>query len=685
MQHLRAERLQQAKVLYEQILQVNPRNAEALQWLGVIFFKQGNSRKAIEIINQSITENPQNAFVYSTLGNVLKGINQRTAAIESYRKALAIKPDFVEALNNLGIVLSTDGQLDEAIESYRKALLIYPNYTEALNNLGTALHAKGKPNEAIDAFRKALALDPKYGQALFNLGNTMLDHAPEQAMPFIRQSLTVNPSYYEAWVTLGKLQNAQGFLDQASACFQRAISIKPSPGLNVFDALMLPPIMGTNDEVAASRLRFENNLEKLTAEGVTVLDPLKEFCKPNFHLAYHGRNDKDLQVKVANFYERACPSLLYVAPHCIRPKIVGKKRRIGFLSKFIAMHSVASSFSSLINEVGVLGEFEVALISSGDMADSSLREAYSNFGGKYFRITLDLPKAREQVAALELDVLVYLDIGMDPFSYFLAYSRLAPIQCVAGGHPVTTGISAMDYFLSADLAEIADAQLHYSEKLVRLPFGLLYLERPVLPTTHKSRSELGLPEEGHVYICPMTLHKLHPDFDAAIERILQLDSSGHVVFVADAKYSVWREQLDHRFNLTISKQVRHRVIFMPWVSDPLDFMRVVDASDVVLDSFHFGVGTTIAPIASVGTPFVTMPSDLMRGRVGLYFCKLMDLMECVVHDVEDYAVKAVTIASNPSERERLKSTMLANNHVLFRNPKAIEDFSNFLGTVCHVN
>jgi predicted O-linked N-acetylglucosamine transferase (SPINDLY family) len=66
-------------------------------------------------------------------------------------------------------------------------------------------------------------------------------------------------------------------------------------------------------------------------------------------------------------------------------------------------------------------------------------------------------------------VLLYADIGMEPFSYTLAFSRLAPVQCVAWGHPVTTGLPEIDHFLSSDLMEPPGAEAHYTERLVRLP------------------------------------------------------------------------------------------------------------------------------------------------------------------------------------------------------------------------
>ena len=235
----------------------------------------------------------------------------------------------------------------------------------------------------------------------------------------------------------------------------------------------------------------------------------------------------------------------------------------------------------------------------------------------------------------------------------------------------------MDYYLSSDLVEPADADRHYSEKLVRLPIGVFYFERPDLPTTFKLRSELGLPEGGHIYLCPMALQKIHPDFDEAIARILQLDTNGYVVLFQDAKHSAWKGLLAKRFEQTIPENVRNRILFLPWVNNYFDFISINEVSDVVLDLFHFGIGSTAIATCSVGTPIVTRLGEFLRGRTGLLYCKLLDVMECVAVDTEDYARKVVAIATDQSLRERIKSKILANNHDLFENPQPIKDMADF--------
>ena len=145
----------------------------------------------------------------------------------------------------------------------------------------------------------------------------------------------------------------------------------------------------------------------------------------------------------------------------------------------------------------------------------------------YVEVPTNLPAARQAIAGQRLDVLYYADIGMDPVTYSLAFSRLAPVQCVTWGHPVTTGLDTIDYFISMDAAEPEDAAEHYTETLVRLKALSVYYYRPEPPASLKDRAAFGLPEECHLYSCPQTLFKLHPEFDDLLGAILRRDPQGH--------------------------------------------------------------------------------------------------------------------------------------------------------------
>src|SRR4029079_6999972 len=134
-------------------------------------------------------------------------------------------------------------------------------------------------------------------------------------------------------------------------------------------------------------------------------------------------------------------------------------------------------YNRLIALLAAEPDLDVVLIDLGGAADAELRAACA----RTLAPPQDLAQARAAIAGEQLDVLVHADIGMDPFGYFLAFSRLAPVQRATFGHPDTSGLRNIDYFLSSALFEREDAQAHYSERLVRLNALPLHLARPLPP------------------------------------------------------------------------------------------------------------------------------------------------------------------------------------------------------------
>ena len=150
---------------------------------------------------------------------------------------------------------------------------------------------------------------------------------------------------------------------------------------------------------------------------------------------------------------------------------------------------------------------------------------------------------------------------MEPMTYSLAFSRLAPVQCTTWGHPNTTAIPAIDYFISSEHLDTPDAQVHYTEKLVRLPLPAIYYYRPQVPAVMKTRPDLGFGADEHLYGCPQTLYKFHPDFDAILAGILRSDPAGRLVLIR-GQSPVMDEVLLGRFRRSMG-DVIDRVSFVP--------------------------------------------------------------------------------------------------------------------------
>src|SRR5205814_5379429 len=123
--------------------------------------------------------------------------------------------------------------------------------------------------------------------------------------------------------------------------------------------------------------------------------------------------------------------------------------------------------------------FDVTVLSVGDPRDEVAQFFRAN-ADRYIVLPPALSAARDAIAAEKLDILFYADLGMDPVTYSLAFSRLAPVQCVTWGHSVTSGVGTIDYYISSAEFEDESAPEHYSEQLVRLLTSAICYEPPTL-------------------------------------------------------------------------------------------------------------------------------------------------------------------------------------------------------------
>ncbi|MEO1995643.1 MAG: hypothetical protein ABGZ17_10255, partial [Planctomycetaceae bacterium] len=289
--------------------------------------------------------------------------------------------------------------------------------------------------------------------------------------------------------------------------------------------------------------------------------------------------------------------------------------------------------------------------------------------------TDDVPTAITRIERANLDVLFYADLGMDSVTYALAHSRLAPVQCTTWGHPSTTGLSTIDYFLSSHLLEIPEADEHYTERLIRLSCLPTYYVRPTLPTEIRSRKELGLPRDCHLYLCPQSLFKLHPDFDSIMGGILQSDPQAIIVLIAGL-HATWEQQVRQRIARALP-DCHERILIIPRVN-AIDFQHLLGCADVMLDPLHFSGGNTSYQAFAMGLPIVTLPSQFMRGRVTAAQCRLLGLDDLVVSTIDEYVQRATAIATHPQYRKSLTAHIREHNDALFENDDVVTEIQAFM-------
>lgn len=162
--------LDAAQELYQRLLALDSRNANALHYLGVLLHARGQSDAAIECMRQSIALDPAVPDWHANLGNVLLHLRRLEDAADAYSAAVGLAPNNAAILNNLGALRRVQSRFPEAEAAFLKALEQDPARADAHANLGNLYGDMGRLKQAFKHYCEAVILDPKLYPARTMLG-----------------------------------------------------------------------------------------------------------------------------------------------------------------------------------------------------------------------------------------------------------------------------------------------------------------------------------------------------------------------------------------------------------------------------------------------------------------------------------------------------------------------------------
>jgi predicted O-linked N-acetylglucosamine transferase (SPINDLY family) len=350
--------------------------------------------------------------------------------------------------------------------------------------------------------------------------------------------------------------------------------------------------------------------------------------------------------------------------------------RIGYASTFLRNHNGAVWLLGWLKHRD-RGDFEVFCYHTGRRRDAKT-EVFRELADRFHHIPADLEAAARQIHGDDLDVLVHPELGMDAFNMLLASLRLAPIQCVGWGHPVTSGLPTMDCWLSCELMEPEDGDQHYTEKLVRLPnLGHCYSDaqcrRLATSKPLKSRTDLGLPEDRVLYFCSQSLFKYLPQYDSLFPEIARRVPNAVFVFLAiSSAYVVqaFMHRIEKAF-AALGMEAKQHCIMRPRLSEQ-DYVEMNRLVDVFLDNPAWSGNNTTLTAVDAGLPVVTLPTGLMRGRHTYGILKMIGLEETIATDTDDYVRIAAQLGTDAGYREHIRAAILAHREHLYNDTACIQ-------------
>jgi len=535
--------------------------------------------------------------------------NRLEEANASCLKLCQQNPGNPRAWFELGCINAQLGNLDKAAESFQHVLMILPRHAESFFNLGKISTLQNRADLAIQFYQKALQSQPDYIEAYNNLGNLYrICGKPSAALEiFQRAARAAQPSFnglYKIHDNIASTLQETGNLKEALQHYRRALALKPDYAEAHSNLLFLL----SYNVLCSPQEMLEESKQWDQTHGARRL----------FSHTQHGNPQQRLRIG-------------YVSPDLRRHAVSY------FLEPILAHHDPQQVEVFCYAEVKHPDEVTLRLQqlshhwrSTVGMSDEDLAQKIHDDG---IHILVDLAG---HTANSRLRVFTF---------------KPAPIQVTYLGYFATTGLNAMDYWLSDEVLHPADTTELAVETIYRLPRCCLtyqpdiqtppVTQRPDGPVVFGSFNQLTKTSPQAVQLWAEVLHAV-PD-----SRLLIKSKQ-----LADA---TMRETLLARFEAQGIDPAR--ITPMPHAPSLREHLATYGQVDIALDTIPRTGGSTTTEALWMGVPVITLAGERFIERLSASMLNALGLSECVASSREEYIHKAIKLASDYPHRTQLRHTM----------------------------
>ncbi|WP_295515757.1 UDP-N-acetylglucosamine-peptide N-acetylglucosaminyltransferase [uncultured Stenotrophomonas sp.] len=523
---------------------------------------------------------------------------------QQLQQALARQPgDFIAWVMLADLELEA-GDIGAGERAARHALQLRPNHPEALARLGRVAWMAGAHADAATLLGQASALAPEHpGIALW------LGHALEDA------------------------DDAEG----AAAAYRRAHALLPG-----------------EPYIAAQRLAWQRRLcdwqdvDALAAQVRAAVASGQGVVEPFAFLS----EDASAAEQLACARTRAAAVAAAVRPLPAVPVRARGPLRIGFLSNGFGAHPTGLLTVALLEHLQADPALQLHLFALNRNDGSRIRQRLQSAARLHEVAGQRHAETAAQIRAQGIDVLFDLRGWGGGGTPEVLAMRPAPLQLNWLAYPGTSGAPWLDAVVGDAFALPPALELHYSERVLRLPRAFQPSDNTRVLQPAPTRAECGLPEQGVVFCCFNNSYKLNPRSAGRAFAVLQA-VPGSVLWLLSGP-----GQADARLRAAAqaSGVDPARLVFMAKLPHPQYLARYALA-DLFLDTHPYNAHTTASDALWAGCPVLTCPGDTFAARVAGSLNHHLGLAHMNVADDAAFIATAAALGNDPAALAALRAEL----------------------------
>lgn len=613
---LRLDRNVQAAASYRSATALPTANAAHYHGLGRSLHALGATADAESAYRQSIALDASLAAPMLHYADLLRETRRKEPAIAIYQAVLLLEPNNVDALNNLGMALQEDGQLEAALASFRQVALLAPDNPVTHSNIAAALNDMGQREAALESCRRAVKLGPKSTAAHVNLGTCLMEMGRlSEAVNSFETVVKLDPHHRRAYVNISAALNRLGRIDQAIVHCRKALKINPDW-----------------DELHSNLLFYLTHSQDLDAAAL--------FAE---HVRYAEHFEAPLRASWPQHGNTRDPE---------------RRLRIGFVSADLYNHAVAHFITPILEYLSQSRQVEIVAYANSFHDDHVSRHLHGLFAVWRQVEKLSHAELAQLITSDAIDILIDLS-GHTGFNRLPTFARKpAPLQVSWIGYPGTTGLQAMDYYLT-DRYYSPPGKLddQFTEKLVRLPAAAPFLPPPESPPISTSPAL----ENGYItYGSFNRAGKLNRATIARWSKLLRMVPDARMLLAAMPD-----KQTSNMLRSWFASEgiASARLTFHGHASIP-DYLALHSQVDICLDTYPYTSGTTGLNAMWMGVPTLTMVGATLPGYATSTILSHAGLHEFIAFGEVEFLEKGQLFASQPilfsdlrvGMRERMKNS-----------------------------